>query len=413
MKKILIILFLLIYSNIFAQPFTLNDDIKVTMYNGANIIIDPSGVADIQKSIRTTGTGNGYIVCEDEINKIKIWLRDQMFAGAILTIPYATSTGTTVKIKITSITPGSNDGMMIFSTAPTTNDNKLISTSAYPSTVTNMNGLSGGDNSANVVDRFWFVDFYGYTTIPVSTYAFYYTDSDLGTITESNLQAQVWNGTIWVLPPVGSVFTASNDVYNIPSVATGQCWTLVDKNVPLPIELLYFIGDCYIGDGLLHFEWETASESNSNKFIIEKSSDLYNWISVADVNASGNSTTSKLYSKDIPIQYEIYYRLKQIDINGTTQIFNPITLECKNQLEKNFIIYPNPTKDEIIIEKIGEDVELINIELITDIGEKILSRYEFENKTFNISLKNYSNQLYILKIWHKRGYLISKIIKLK
>ena len=71
-------------------------------------------------------------------------------------------------------------------------------------------------------------------------------------------------------------------------------------------------------------------------------------------------------------------------------------------------IYPNPTEDSVMISTLG-GVE--KIELIDQKGN-ILFKKELLNETsINISLKNYSSGLYLLKLTKKDGIITRKIIK--
>ncbi|MBL0080814.1 MAG: hypothetical protein IPP53_17425 [Bacteroidetes bacterium] len=42
-------------------------------------------------------------------------------------------------------------------------------------------------------------------------------------------------------------------------------------------------------------QWSTASEKNTEKFVIEKSLESSNWLSIGENTAAGNSTTLRSY----------------------------------------------------------------------------------------------------------------------
>lgn len=100
----------------------------------------------------------------------------------------------------------------------------------------------------------------------------------------------------------------------------------VSRISALPIELLYLEGDKESDYNLIR--WATATEHNTSHFIVEKSEDGYEWISIGQVIASQNSTQE--------IKYDIidqsvkpifnYYRLKQYDIDGVYQTYGPIQI---------------------------------------------------------------------------------------
>jgi hypothetical protein len=65
--------------------------------------------------------------------------------------------------------------------------------------------------------------------------------------------------------------------------------------------------------------WKTASEQNNDYFIVSRSEDAEAWEMIAIVDGNGTTTEPKRYSFiDInPKTSKTYYRLSQIDFNGT------------------------------------------------------------------------------------------------
>ena len=95
---------------------------------------------------------------------------------------------------------------------------------------------------------------------------------------------------------------------------------------PLPIELLDFNAQV-IKDYTL-ISWSTASEINSDYFVLEKSFDGINYYSIATINGSGNSNHQTNYSfiDKERINNITYYRLKQIDFDGKFKHSHPIKI---------------------------------------------------------------------------------------
>lgn len=112
----------------------------------------------------------------------------------------------------------------------------------------------------------------------------------------------------------------------------------------LPIELVDFSVDC-IGE-TVQVNWTTATEINNAFFTISKSKDAISWETVEVLNGSGNSNQPIHYSiiDDRPNAGTSYYRLEQTDIDGTTEIFDPISVSCTFG-KSSLTVYPNPTSD--------------------------------------------------------------------
>lgn len=102
----------------------------------------------------------------------------------------------------------------------------------------------------------------------------------------------------------------------------------------LPIELLYFTGE-KLSCGSNYIIWETASETNNDRFEIEHSNDAIDFIKIATIKGVGNSTSRIKYNfTDYnPSQEVNYYRLKQIDLDGSF-IYSPI-ISIDNSCDKN------------------------------------------------------------------------------
>ena len=90
----------------------------------------------------------------------------------------------------------------------------------------------------------------------------------------------------------------------------------------LPVELTHFEVS-KIEEGIL-LEWTTASEIENSHFEVETSYNGINWFSIGVVQGAGNSMEENNYSF---IDHEIgsgvqYYRLKQVDYDGTEYFSN-------------------------------------------------------------------------------------------
>src|SRR5205085_7919102 len=89
---------------------------------------------------------------------------------------------------------------------------------------------------------------------------------------------------------VTSIATATkrNGMSGFTDFATAQ------SNVPLPIELLKF--DAYVRNGNVLTSWETASETNNDYFVVERSTDAKNFEKVGVIDGSGTCTSHHSYS---------------------------------------------------------------------------------------------------------------------
>jgi hypothetical protein len=103
----------------------------------------------------------------------------------------------------------------------------------------------------------------------------------------------------------------------------------------LPIELVSF--DCEWSGNNVNLNWVSASEINNDYFLIEYSTDGFNWVMVNKVEGAGNSSSLLEYTTT---HYNVssgnhYYRLTQVDFDGKHETFNIIS--CEKHINKEHI----------------------------------------------------------------------------
>jgi|GEM_PF-1076824 len=121
----------------------------------------------------------------------------------------------------------------------------------------------------------------------------------------------------------------------------------VQPPVPLPINLINF--SCQGTDGSIKVYWSTASEDNSSRFTIERSSDGITFKPYATVPATGNSETQQnyTYTDETPLVGDNYYRLTETDLDGDTHTYY-VTM-CTNDKAPVNQIYPNPSNGSFTV----------------------------------------------------------------
>ena len=115
---------------------------------------------------------------------------------------------------------------------------------------------------------------------------------------------------------------------------------------PLPVVLTAFTAQAVQNrDALLN--WATASEQNSASFEVERSLDGSTFAKIGQVAAQGTSLTTHAYTfTDAGVstraQGSVYYRLRQVDLNGTAT-YSPVrTVSFTKAAVVALSIYPNP-----------------------------------------------------------------------
>lgn len=151
---------------------------------------------------------------------------------------------------------------------------------------------------------------------------------------------------------VGEIYILYIDNFDVTGQAFTLDWTLtngcsLDCNV-LPVELLTFKGEAVNGEVVL--SWLTQTERNSSKFEVERSFDGSHFTPVGSMPAAGHSITRIDYSwvDEDPLDGIGYYRLRQVDRDGTFKYSDIITVHFRG-LASKLVIYPNPASDHIVV----------------------------------------------------------------
>ena len=138
----------------------------------------------------------------------------------------------------------------------------------------------------------------------------------------------------------------------------------------LPVELLSFTATQKEKSILLN--WATATEINNDHFLVEYSRDGLGFKSIAQIEGMGNSLDEVKYEfmHEKPNTGTNYYRLKQMDFDGTFEYSNIVSVTIEN--DKDISIQPNLVKDNIkLVVKKGYTKEL-SIEIFNILGAKVM-----------------------------------------
>jgi hypothetical protein len=136
---------------------------------------------------------------------------------------------------------------------------------------------------------------------------------------------------------------------------------------PLPVTLTSFSAQAVNSSVVLR--WLTASELNNDYFTIERSTNGTEFTELGRTRGAGTTTFNHHYSyTDIsPMSGVLYYRLKQTDIDGTTETFSPVAVNMAKTsgLIKTIVVTPNPFSTEFVIHFNSEKEMTVTAELIT------------------------------------------------
>jgi len=140
-----------------------------------------------------------------------------------------------------------------------------------------------------------------------------------------------------------------------PVDINSSCSIGADLPFPLPVKLSAFNAIPDQQQSKVNLTWTTATEINANHFEVERSTDGRNFTEVGMVFAFENTTEQKNYQFTDKISSligpVIYYRLRQVDIDGKAEYSATRIVKISKELGNTITIftYPNPVNKELSI----------------------------------------------------------------
>ncbi|PSL34192.1 right-handed parallel beta-helix repeat-containing protein [Dyadobacter jiangsuensis] len=162
-----------------------------------------------------------------------------------------------------------------------------------------------------------------------------------------------YSGPTQLITDVTVTESADHTMYLVSFQVTGFSGFFISgqSEAALPVTLVSFQAKKREREAYL--QWQTSSETNSDRFEIERSTDGKHWLQLGEVAAKGSETTITDYSYTdaLPLAGTNMYRLKMIDhSNGSTAMrpsepFSYSRIAVLNFEGEKIAIYPNPATD--------------------------------------------------------------------
>ncbi len=278
----------------------------------------------------------------------------------------------------------------------------------FPPTVTHLRNNFGLDNSANTVDRFWYLNIVGSTTYNTSL-TFTATPAEVGTITSLKSQRWVAPSTAWTNPLPGMQASASFGNTTTGLTNDLNWWTLTGNNTPLPIELISFTGEC--NNGPIDLKWTTASEINNDHFVIERSNDGINFQRLSVIGGNGNSTDLNNYTftDKEPLRDISYYRLVQVDFDSKETIYGPIAIQSCDPGTLSVSVVSNGESPKLFIN--SKEYSPVQIVIFDTNGKNLLNKellVAAGQNIIDLPMNKTASGVYYIRIQNKYSLITTK-----
>ena len=179
-----------------------------------------------------------------------------------------------------------------------------------------------------------------------------------------------------------------------------------DKN-PLPVEMAGF--EARTKSDAVRLIWQTASEKNNAGFEVQRrAGGTSSWeeIDFVDSKAEGGTTNEPLSyrftDEDLPFAADrLEYRLRQVDLDGTATLTDPVSIERtveELQLKKTF---PNPARSQATVRFAVPQRQEVTLELYDVLGRQVQTVSDGEvqgRRELQVDLSGLASGMYFLRL---------------
>jgi hypothetical protein len=159
--------------------------------------------------------------------------------------------------------------------------------------------------------------------------------------------------------------------------------------------------------------WSTSKELNNTTYAVEKSTDSRNWKQIATVAGAGTSSFLNKYGYSDKSSNDavVYYRIRQVDMNGTT-VYSAIRSLRNNEIGSVTNIFASSNKT-VIIDFNSDVKDNVSIQLI-NMGGQVIVRKEFSQASYRlvVNTTGAGSGVYVVRVSDGKGWSEVKTIML-
>lgn len=177
----------------------------------------------------------------------------------------------------------------------------------------------------------------------------------------------------------------------------------------LPVELVSF--DAVQAGQVVDLSWSTASEINSELFEVQRAANGQDFETIATVNARGTTTELTQYSAVDwhPVAGTNYYRLHQVDLDGSFSNSNIAVVEFESATGISVQVFPNPIVNGNI--HVQANSTITDVSLYDHIGNVVMQREVESVSSAALNVDGLAKGVYVMTVNSLDGAQSFKLIK--
>ncbi|MEM6346250.1 MAG: T9SS type A sorting domain-containing protein [Bacteroidota bacterium] len=184
-----------------------------------------------------------------------------------------------------------------------------------------------------------------------------------------------------------------------------------------PVEWLSFAAVWEEGEAKL--DWATASETNADLYVVERSFDGRRFEGIGEVKAFGNSNETQTYAfRDAAVKnfqiWEVFYRLRQIDFDGSESYSNTVQLGITQTAQVVMEAYPVPAADNINLRFAMPEAGEVELKIFNGLGQTIYAdnlSFEAGLQELSLAVDKLSAGIYFLQVGNESYSGTTRFVK--
>ena len=194
--------------------------------------------------------------------------------------------------------------------------------------------------------------------------------------------------------------------FHVNGGGTYTCTVISTGDGPLAVK--YYSFDASVANNAVTCNWVTEEEINNNYFELERSFDGTNYSTAAMIFAaesySGSQQTYQYKDNAAALKnkYIVYYRIKQVDKDGTATYSKVIAVKLKAETIDAFQVAPNPFIESMTVKVASTESGLAITTIMNASGQTVSSTQTNVTKGTNdvkiSNLHSLSKGMYIVQV---------------
>ncbi|UFH52151.1 GEVED domain-containing protein [Spirosoma sp. KNUC1025] len=222
--------------------------------------------------------------------------------------------------------------------------------------------------------------------------------TDLSGLTDGQtyMRFRIGTNAAEVAEPTGAASDGEVEDYNLVIASVLRS--------PLPVNLVSFEGKWIANKGN-ELSWITSWEKENDHFEIQRSSVAKSFETIGRVNGKGTTSAVQTYGfvDEIGAQSELmYYRLKQVDVDGRTSYSRIISVWHEVSTSLSVVVYPNPVVEQLTL-KLSANQSIDQLRVYNAGGVQVMSQ---EGKSEWLDVRSLPAGVYIIDVTTVSGQAV-------